>query len=80
MIDLVKNYTVGVNLIPVEHHFVISESALDDVAIGSYRSGFAACKKELIKDLQNIIKDETLKGLLIDRIFEYDDGYGYLDQ
>lgn len=62
----------------VEHHKIILASDLNDYGTNCYISGFDTSKNRIIEELNRVIKDETLRLLVTEKISEMEHCYSYL--
>ena len=62
----------------IEHHVVLSESELDDVAIHSYREGFATCKNDVMSMFKDLPLEAVVKQLMLEKIEALEDSFSYL--
>lgn len=65
--NLTKKYQ-GLGIVRVGDHLAIKGDALLDILTDYHIQGRRDCKKEIIDILAPLIKDETIKALILDKI------------
>jgi hypothetical protein len=61
------------------YHLVMEATKYETFGVSCYRKGFSHCKQRMIEIIKESIKDETLRGLFLEKIEVQGDYYSYLD-